>query len=179
MSISFSIKLKILVLIRSSCRSPESCWIRNPRKLSIFWVRSPISSKHMSFWFPFFDPHLTTHHSNIGVQIIAMLELGTSTLVNCLRSTIENGTKAHLGSFFGGFYGRGCSLNMHSTPIGPSPPSSSALLFPSDRSSTRFREGGPITHFRSGWWICHGTSGCCNPNICQTRAALWTFRCCS
>ena len=34
----------------------------------------------MSFSCPFLDPHLTTFHSNIGVQVIAMLDLGTSTL---------------------------------------------------------------------------------------------------
>ena len=34
----------------------------------------------MSFWCPFLDLHLTTCRSNIDVQIIAMLELGTPTL---------------------------------------------------------------------------------------------------
>jgi hypothetical protein len=33
----------------------------------------------MSFWCPFLDPHLTTYHSNMGVQIIIVLELGMST----------------------------------------------------------------------------------------------------
>jgi hypothetical protein len=28
----------------------------------------------------FLDPHLTTYHSNIGVQIILVLDLGTATL---------------------------------------------------------------------------------------------------
>ena len=37
--------------------------------------------KHMSFWCPFFDSCPTTYHSNIGVQIIAILELDTYTLV--------------------------------------------------------------------------------------------------
>ena len=32
----------------------------------------------MSFWCPFLDPHLTTYHSNIGVHILAMLDLGMS-----------------------------------------------------------------------------------------------------
>jgi hypothetical protein len=32
----------------------------------------------MFFWCPFLDPHLT-YHSSTGVQIIAMMELGTST----------------------------------------------------------------------------------------------------
>ena len=34
----------------------------------------------MSSWCMFLDPHLTTYHWNIGVKIMAMLELGTSTL---------------------------------------------------------------------------------------------------
>ena len=34
----------------------------------------------MSFWCLFLDPHLTTHHSNIDVQTIVVVELGTSTL---------------------------------------------------------------------------------------------------
>ena len=46
-----------------------------PRRVSIFWAHSP-----MSFWHSFLDLHLTTHHPNIGVQIIAMLDLGTPTL---------------------------------------------------------------------------------------------------
>ena len=31
------------------------------------WTRSSMSFKHMSFWGPFLDSHLTTHHSNAGV----------------------------------------------------------------------------------------------------------------
>ena len=50
------------------------------RIVSIFWARSSISFEHMSFWCPFLDPHLTTCHANIGVQIIAMSELVTSSL---------------------------------------------------------------------------------------------------
>ena len=34
------------------------------------------------FWCPFLDPHLATHNSNIGVQIIAMFELVTSILTS-------------------------------------------------------------------------------------------------
>ena len=34
----------------------------------------------MSFWCPFLDPPLTIYHSNIGVQIIVALDIGTSTL---------------------------------------------------------------------------------------------------
>ena len=39
------------------------------RLFSIFWARGPISFKHMS-WYPFFEPHETTHHSNIGVRLL-------------------------------------------------------------------------------------------------------------
>ena len=41
---------------------------------------------YMSFWCPFLDPLLTTDHSNIGVQIIAMMELGTSILPHIIYS---------------------------------------------------------------------------------------------
>ena len=54
------------------------------RMVSTFWARTPISFKHKSFWCPFVDPLLTPYHQNIGVQIIAKLELGTSTL-HCLH----------------------------------------------------------------------------------------------
>ena len=50
-----------------------------PRMVSIFSARSPISSKHMmSFWCLFLDPHLTTYSSTIfiGVQIIVEFDLG-------------------------------------------------------------------------------------------------------
>jgi hypothetical protein len=51
------------------------------RIISIFWACSPISFKHMIyFWCQFLDPHLTTYNSNVGVQIIVVLEWGTSTL---------------------------------------------------------------------------------------------------
>ena len=33
-----------------------------------FEPSNPISCKHVSFWYPFLKPHLTTYHSNIGVQ---------------------------------------------------------------------------------------------------------------
>ena len=43
------------------------------RMVSRFWARSAISLKHISFWCPFLDLHLSMYHSNVGVQIIAML----------------------------------------------------------------------------------------------------------
>ena len=56
-----------------------------PRIVNIIWACSPISFKHVLFKCPFLDPHLITHHSSAGVYIIAMLELGTSTLRCRLR----------------------------------------------------------------------------------------------
>jgi hypothetical protein len=55
--------------------------------VSIFLAPSLISFQHLSFWCPFLDPHLTAHHSNIGVQIIVVFELGTSTLAVSSAST--------------------------------------------------------------------------------------------
>ena len=50
-----------------------------PRMISI--SRSPISLEHVSlFGYQFLDPHLTSYHSNIGVQNIELLDLSTSTL---------------------------------------------------------------------------------------------------
>ena len=53
-----------------------------PRVVSTFWPCSPSSLKHMSLWCPFVDPYLTTPHSNTGVQIIVVWELGMSFLVS-------------------------------------------------------------------------------------------------
>ena len=50
------------------------------RMISILCARSPIYFKHVSFWWQFLDLHLTTYHSNIGVQIIFVFNLGVSTL---------------------------------------------------------------------------------------------------
>ena len=47
--------------------------------VSVFGACSPIFSKHV-FLVPVLDPHLTTYPSNIGVQILGVLDLGTSTL---------------------------------------------------------------------------------------------------
>ena len=50
------------------------------RMVSIFSAHCPISFEHV-FLTSTLDPHLTTYHSNIGVHIIVLLELGTSTLM--------------------------------------------------------------------------------------------------
>ena len=74
-NILFIIKVKVLLPINWLYRFPPVMLTIAPRRVSRFWARSQIS-----FWHLFLDLHLTTHHSNIGVQIIAMLDLGTSTL---------------------------------------------------------------------------------------------------
>ena len=51
------------------------------RMVDILRARKLISSKHVSFWCPFLDSHLTTLHSNIGVKLRQVTELGLSTLV--------------------------------------------------------------------------------------------------
>ena len=83
MNVLFITKVKILVLIEWSYMPPPPIVLTiEPRMLSIFWARSPISFKHMSFWCPFFLDILlrSTYHSNTGIHIIAMLRLGTSTI---------------------------------------------------------------------------------------------------
>ena len=58
-----------------------------PRMVSIL-SHSLISFEHMSFWYPFLEPYLTTHlttyHSNEGIPILAMLELGASAVIQML-----------------------------------------------------------------------------------------------
>jgi hypothetical protein len=55
------------------------------RILSIFYAHNWISFEYISFWYLFLDPHLTTYHSIIDVQVIAMLKLHTSTLATTLK----------------------------------------------------------------------------------------------
>ena len=73
MNILVIMKVKILKLIKWSHRSSQACWLLGIL-VSIFWGSTPIIFKHMSFWCPFFNPHLTTYHSNMGVHILAMLD---------------------------------------------------------------------------------------------------------
>jgi len=81
MNVSFIIKVMNPVLIKWSNRcAPVMLTIEiEPRMVIIFWACSPISSKHMSFWNPFLEPHLITYHSTKGVQLRSVIELGTST----------------------------------------------------------------------------------------------------
>ena len=50
-----------------------------PKMISIFSAHSP-PSLHIFFWGQFLGSHLTTYHLIIGVQIIAVFDLGMSTL---------------------------------------------------------------------------------------------------
>ena len=53
----------------------------DPRMVNMLWACAPIFCKHMtSFWCSFFDPHLSTHHLNIGVHILGVLDQRWSTL---------------------------------------------------------------------------------------------------
>ena len=68
MNTLFIIKVNILELIKLPCRSCQLLLTIEPGMVNRFLARSPISFKHMMpFWCPFIDPHLTAHHSNIGV----------------------------------------------------------------------------------------------------------------
>ena len=54
-----------------------------PRMTNKLWAWSAISIKHMTSWCLFLDSHLTTHHSNIGVQLRHIAKLNTLTLWLC------------------------------------------------------------------------------------------------
>ena len=47
-------------------------------------MQANLFETHDAFWCPFSDPHLTTYHSNIGVQVIAMLDTHLSTFLSIL-----------------------------------------------------------------------------------------------
>jgi hypothetical protein len=48
--------------------------------VAIFWAHGQVSLKHIPFWYPFLEAHVTTHYSNIGVRSRQITELDTSTL---------------------------------------------------------------------------------------------------
>ena len=75
MTILFIIEVKTLVLINLSYRSPQLEWLPYFEHVIMCLLNTSL------FWCPFLDPHLTTYHSNIGVHIIAMLDIATSTLI--------------------------------------------------------------------------------------------------
>ena len=72
MNTLFTIKLKILFLLERiySSRSPNYVSVLpiEPTLISNFLAPTPISFKQMmALWCPSLDPHLSTHHSDIGV----------------------------------------------------------------------------------------------------------------
>ena len=74
--ISYSIiNVKILVLIKWSYRSSQLCWLLNLVWLACF-EHVVQSLKYISFWCSFLDPHLTTHHTNTGIQVITNVKIG-------------------------------------------------------------------------------------------------------
>ena len=82
-----------------------------PRMVNKFWTCPPISNKYMSFGCLFLDPHLTTYHSIIGVHIVAMLKLGTSTLMARIFICV---------SLFGIFISMCIPINVHCDWLGNS-----------------------------------------------------------
>ena len=76
--ILFIVKVKIRFLIWSY-GSPHWCWLLSLKWLTEFEhvVQCVLNT---SFWCPFLDPYSTTHHSNIGVRLRCVIELGLLTL---------------------------------------------------------------------------------------------------
>ena len=70
------------------CMSPHIMLNIEPTLISTFYAHKPISLKQVSFWSQFFDPHQISYHWHIGVQMIVVLGLGTSTLVAQLEENI-------------------------------------------------------------------------------------------
>ena len=63
--------------IRWSDRSLRLCWISILEWLAyIERARSPIHVRHLSFWYPFLEPHETTYHSNTSVSIETCNQIG-------------------------------------------------------------------------------------------------------
>ena len=83
MNILFMIKVEILVLIKRSNTSSQIMLIFESTMVIIFWAYSPIVFEHVSYWHLLLEPHLTTYHSTIGVQIREVAEICTSTLLRC------------------------------------------------------------------------------------------------
>ena len=91
------------------CRCPFYWMITNihpimltikARMIKKIWALSVISFNHMSFWCPFFDPHLT-HHSNIISRSRRVFKLGPLTLTDASSPTtgcIGSSLPSHLRS---------------------------------------------------------------------------------
>ena len=74
--ILFEAHTNILFIIK--VQTLANCVPIVPTMVIVFWGGSSISSNHMLFWCPFLGLNLTAYHSNIGVHIAAMLQLGMS-----------------------------------------------------------------------------------------------------
>jgi hypothetical protein len=79
------------IIYRSSYTGPPIMLIIEPRMVSIFWACIPISCKHISLRCPFLEPHLTSYHSHMGFQIIA---------VSGIRHVYLNSPPSHCTSNF-------------------------------------------------------------------------------
>ena len=78
MNISFT--NKVWAFSSSSNGRPPIMLIIEPRMVNKFGVCSPISFKHMFFWYPFLHSHSTTHHSNMAAQLKKVTMKGLHTL---------------------------------------------------------------------------------------------------
>ena len=60
---------------------PQPCSLLSLLKMVfIISTSGTIFSKHMSFWCPYLDLHLTTHHPQIDAKLMYAIELDISTL---------------------------------------------------------------------------------------------------
>ena len=66
MNVLHNIKVKILVLIKRRIRPPPTVILTIDHDES---MQSTLFETHMSFGYPFLEPHQTTHHSNIGIRL--------------------------------------------------------------------------------------------------------------
>ena len=85
MNFLFIIKVKVLILNKCSHKCFPIMLIIESIMVNNLWATSPISFKHVSFWYPFLKPHLIMHHSNIGVLWRWITELGPLTLAPYTR----------------------------------------------------------------------------------------------
>ena len=60
-------------------RCPQLGSLLDLKRFSHFEHIGPTSFEQVSFWHPLSEPHLTTCHSNIGVQLTWVTKLGMST----------------------------------------------------------------------------------------------------
>jgi hypothetical protein len=76
MKILFIIKVNILVVIRWLYAPPSIMLTIELRMIITFFVCRLLSLNLVSFGYPFLEPHLTTHHLSIHVQVRNLTEIG-------------------------------------------------------------------------------------------------------